>query len=72
MQRKLSIGVATTGDGTGMGAPPNVQSRSRSRGAVAPAKGHWWDWYEPGTSKAEKWFIFKLDCFILWYTCLVG
>ncbi|KAJ6116829.1 hypothetical protein N7512_006554 [Penicillium capsulatum] len=30
----------------------------------------WFHWHEPGTSKAEKWLIFKLDFFILTYTCL--
>ncbi|KAH8705509.1 major facilitator superfamily domain-containing protein [Talaromyces proteolyticus] len=30
----------------------------------------WYHWYEPGTSKEEKWLIFKLDFFILLYTCL--
>ncbi|SCW03845.1 LAFE_0H00276g1_1 [Lachancea fermentati] len=27
-------------------------------------------WYEPGTSSREKWLIFKLDVFILSYSCL--
>jgi hypothetical protein len=31
----------------------------------------WWHWHEPGTSKEEKWLIFKLDAAILTYTCLV-
>ncbi|KGO77033.1 Major facilitator superfamily domain, general substrate transporter [Penicillium italicum] len=30
----------------------------------------WWQWHEPGTSKEEKWLIFKLDFFILSYSCL--
>ncbi|KAJ6445401.1 Protein phosphatase 2C [Purpureocillium lavendulum] len=30
----------------------------------------WFHWYEPGTSKEEKWLLFKLDFFILTYTCL--
>lgn len=31
----------------------------------------WFQWHEPGTPKEEKWLIFKLDFFILLYTCLV-
>ncbi|KAJ0426593.1 alpha/beta-hydrolase [Aspergillus carlsbadensis] len=27
-------------------------------------------WHEPGTSKAEKWLIFKLDWFLLSFSCL--
>lgn len=27
-------------------------------------------WHEPGTSKADKWLIFKLDWFLLSYSCL--
>ncbi|KAJ5584268.1 major facilitator superfamily domain-containing protein [Penicillium hispanicum] len=32
--------------------------------------GRLFQWHEPGTSKEEKWLIFKLDFFILLYTCL--
>lgn len=32
----------------------------------------WYHWHEPGTSAAEKRLIFKLDVFILTYTCLVS
>ncbi|KAL5343570.1 alpha/beta-hydrolase [Aspergillus crustosus] len=28
-------------------------------------------WYEPGASKADKWLIFKLDWFLLSFSCLV-
>lgn len=31
----------------------------------------WWHWHEPGTTKEEKWLIFKLDFYILLYSCLV-
>ncbi|OKL61274.1 hypothetical protein UA08_03349 [Talaromyces atroroseus] len=30
----------------------------------------WFHWHEPGTTKEEKWLIFKLDFFILLFTCL--
>ncbi|CAG8925386.1 unnamed protein product [Penicillium salamii] len=30
----------------------------------------WWHWHEPGTTKEEKWLIFKLDFYILLYSCL--
>ena len=32
----------------------------------------WYHWHEPGTSAEEKRLIFKLDAFILTYTCLVS
>ncbi|RAH65874.1 MFS general substrate transporter [Aspergillus aculeatinus CBS 121060] len=35
-----------------------------------PAARRWWHWHEPGTTKEEKWLIFKLDFFILLYSCL--
>ncbi|EKV21290.1 Major facilitator superfamily domain, general substrate transporter [Penicillium digitatum] len=34
------------------------------------SKRRWWQWHEPGTSKEEKWLIFKIDFFILLYSCL--
>ncbi|KAJ0413156.1 major facilitator superfamily domain-containing protein [Aspergillus carlsbadensis] len=34
------------------------------------APRRWWHWHEPGTTKEEKWLIFKLDFFILLYSCL--
>lgn len=35
------------------------------------AARRWYHWYEPGTTKEEKWLIFKLDLNILTYLCLV-
>ncbi|KAE8141391.1 major facilitator superfamily domain-containing protein [Aspergillus pseudotamarii] len=32
----------------------------------------WFSWHEPNTTKEEKWLIFKLDFFILLYTCLTS
>lgn len=42
---------------------PTVSANNRMR--------RWYQWHEPGTSKEEKRLIFKLDVFILTYTCLV-
>jgi ACS family pantothenate transporter-like MFS transporter len=33
-------------------------------------KGRWFHWHEPGTSAAEKKLIFKLDWFLLSFSCL--
>ncbi|GJN83201.1 hypothetical protein PLIIFM63780_006749 [Purpureocillium lilacinum] len=35
-----------------------------------PPARRWFHWHEPGTTKEEKWLLFKLDFFILTYTCL--
>ncbi|PMB69857.1 putative transporter SEO1 [Beauveria bassiana] len=35
------------------------------------AARRWYHWHEPGTTKEEKWLIFKLDLNILTYLCLV-
>lgn len=37
----------------------------------APAKSSFFQWHEPGTSKEEKRLIFKLDWFLLSFSCLV-
>lgn len=37
-----------------------------------PPARRWFHWHEPGTTKEEKWLLFKLDFFILTYTCLVS
>lgn len=34
------------------------------------AARRWYHWHEPGTTKEEKWLIFKLDLNILTYLCL--
>ncbi|KAL4779338.1 major facilitator superfamily domain-containing protein [Aspergillus varians] len=59
--RKNSI-VSVTMDAP---AKPEVLPRE----AYKPAR-RWWHWHEPGTTKEEKWLIFKLDFFILLYSCL--
>lgn len=38
--------------------------------ADADTKKKWFHWHEPGTSKADKKLIFKLDWFLLSYSCL--
>lgn len=56
----------------------NNEDRSLSSGLSADSPDtrkksvrHFFQWHEPGASKEEKWLIFKLDFFILTYTCLV-
>ncbi|KAK8118309.1 Pantothenate transporter liz1 [Apiospora kogelbergensis] len=36
----------------------------------SPSQSGWFDWHERGTSPQEKWLIFKLDWFLLSYSCL--
>lgn len=38
--------------------------------ASSQSKKKWFHWHEPGTSKADKKLIFKLDWFLLSYSCL--
>ena len=35
-----------------------------------PGRSVWFHWHEPGTSKEEKRLIFKLDFFLLTFSCL--
>lgn len=35
-----------------------------------PERSGWFHWHEPGTSKEEKRLIFKLDFFLLTFSCL--
>lgn len=35
------------------------------------AARRWYHWHEPGTTKEDKWLIFKLDVNVLTYLCLV-
>lgn len=50
--------------------PDNLKSNALPREPSSSAR-RWWHWHEPGTTKEEKWLIFKLDFFILLYSCLV-
>ncbi|UNI23893.1 hypothetical protein JDV02_009685 [Purpureocillium takamizusanense] len=47
---------------------PSSSSCCASKGR--PPVRRWFHWHEPGTTKEEKWLLFKLDLFILTYTCL--
>lgn len=38
--------------------------------APTPPRGRWFHWHEPGTSAAEKRLLFKLDWFLLSFSCL--
>ncbi|KAH7139485.1 major facilitator superfamily domain-containing protein [Dendryphion nanum] len=45
---------------------------SKSNVSTQPQEEHaWWHWHEPGTSKEEKRLIFKLDWFLLSFSCLL-
>jgi ACS family pantothenate transporter-like MFS transporter len=60
--------MAAVGDGVAVAGGPQLSGRAD---VDFSSKTQWWNWYEPNTTKAEKWLIFKLDVFILSYTCLV-
>jgi ACS family pantothenate transporter-like MFS transporter len=47
----------------------DVKPRSDSI-AQEPTQAGWFHWHEPGTSKEEKKLIFKLDWFLLSFSCL--
>lgn len=56
-------------------APASVQPATDDDMYAFDADKHtrrWYHWHEPGTSTEEKRLIFKLDAFILTYTCLVS
>lgn len=62
-----SIHAASDGDNHS-GTGPDKAGRN---GAPSPTTtGSWFHWHEPGTSKEEKRLIFKLDWFLLSYSCL--
>ncbi|KAJ5893855.1 Major facilitator superfamily domain general substrate transporter [Penicillium taxi] len=49
------------------------EQKNRQHGSdieESPTRTGWFHWHEPGTSKAEKKLIFKLDWFLLSYGCL--
>ncbi|KAL3474794.1 permease of the major facilitator superfamily [Aspergillus californicus] len=50
-------------------APITITTES-SYGGKAPDRRRFFQWHEPGTSKEEKWLIFKLDWFLLSFSCL--
>ena len=56
-----------------MSTTSNPVTDSKSDTAAVPVSGKekWFHWHEPGTSKEEKKLIFKLDWFLLSYTCLM-
>lgn len=47
------------------------QHQSSSSDPDASKISGWFHWHEPGTSKEEKRLIFKLDWFLLSYSCLM-
>lgn len=50
---------------TDLGVKPHTDSQ-----VVEPKQAGWFHWHEPGTSKEEKKLIFKLDWFLLSFSCL--
>ncbi|KAF1825744.1 MFS general substrate transporter [Dissoconium aciculare CBS 342.82] len=67
MCRKTSTSIAAVGDGVAVAGGPQLSGRAD---VDFLSRTQWWNWYEPNTTKAEKRLIFKLDVFILSYTCL--
>lgn len=51
-------------------AAQNTVATSVNNPETKEAGGRWFHWHEPGTSKQEKRLIFKLDWFLLSYSCL--
>ncbi|KAJ5362363.1 Major facilitator superfamily domain general substrate transporter [Penicillium brevicompactum] len=48
----------------------NTKPVTHTDNAEAQPRQRWFHWHEPGTSKADKKLIFKLDWFLLSYSCL--
>lgn len=47
-------------------------SRDDNDADITMAQRRCFNWSDPGTTKKEKWLIFKLDIFVLLYVCLVS
>lgn len=62
---QFKYNVRTKMDACEIGTARSAQSKN------ALLIRRWYHWHEPGTSKAEKRLVRKLDFFILLYTCLV-
>jgi ACS family pantothenate transporter-like MFS transporter len=76
--------MATQTDTVKAVAPDTIEIQSKEKDATSvtsatgksaapqaePASG-WFHWHEPGTSKEEKKLIFKLDWFLLSWSCLM-
>ncbi|KAF4635591.1 hypothetical protein G7Y89_g2496 [Cudoniella acicularis] len=61
------VGPQTT---TSNSSPSSKSASISSQLGQETQKRGWFHWHEPGTSKAEKRLIFKLDFFLLTYGCL--
>jgi ACS family pantothenate transporter-like MFS transporter len=53
-----------------LGTQDGSSSAGTQQPSTAPQKSGWFHWHEPGTSAAEKKLIFKLDWFLLSFSCL--
>ncbi|KAL2855960.1 alpha/beta-hydrolase [Aspergillus pseudoustus] len=62
--------MASVNDTTGKDLPTVAKPSSASSSNEQPPRRRFFQWHEPGTSKAEKWLIFKLDWFLLSFSCL--
>lgn len=57
---------------------PEAHASSATRAFLSPRGDRanrarkWYQWHDPGMSKAERKLVSKLDFFILLYTCLVS
>ena len=66
-----SVEAIDAKDTTSTTSNPVIDSKGDTATAPISGKEKWFHWHEPGTSKEEKRLIFKLDWFLLSYTCLM-
>ena len=66
-----SVEAIDAKDTTSTTSNPVIDSKGDAAAAPISSKEKWFHWHEPGTSKEEKRLIFKLDWFLLSYTCLM-
>jgi ACS family pantothenate transporter-like MFS transporter len=62
--------MASVNDTTGKDPTTVTKPSSDSSSTEQTPRRRFFQWHEPGTSKAEKWLIFKLDWFLLSFSCL--
>ena len=67
---KASVVDATTAAPSPPGSDNGEKKTPASPGETKPLSG-FFHWHEPGTSKEEKKLIFKLDWFLLSFSCLM-
>ncbi|KAL2795021.1 alpha/beta-hydrolase [Aspergillus keveii] len=62
--------MASVNDTAGKDPTTVTKHSSDSSSTEQTPRRRFFQWHEPGTSKAEKWLIFKLDWFLLSFSCL--